>query len=464
MRQVDRPLAARAATYGATTMVALGFANLLQNGELQSFSQSTESLRQAFHVSDFALGAVPFFMGMSGAVGAVVVGMLSARYKRTLVLASMFGLWTLLMGLNGLVFGFASFVLVRLLTGVTEATDPAAYPLIGDYWPVDQRAAKFSVFNACAGVGSLLGLVMAGPIVDNFGWRWAFLAWVPVGVAGTLLMRTRREPERGARDAEFHDELEELAANHLDEVAAIAAADLEVAIEPIACVDLALATRWEVFRHIFRLRSWRTAAFAIGVSQIMQTAITFWGTPYFKRTFGLSGSEVSLLAPAIGVGSFVGVIGGGFLADRLLLRGILRARVWVAGFAYLGAAASLAAAFTSRSLWLAAPLLAVGSTFGAIPIGPQYALLLDVTPTPLRSQATAVADILGFVSALGYVIVGGLSSLFDNNLRLALLCASPIYAIGGVLLLTARRTYVADMALVVAEAKQLRDAALVEGD
>jgi hypothetical protein len=70
-----------------------------------------------------------------------------------------------------------------------------------------------------------------------------------------------------------------------------------------------------------------------------------------------------------------------------------------------------------------------------------------------------VADILGFVSALGYVIVGGLSTLFDNNLRLALLCASPIYAIGGILLLTARRTYVADMALVVAEARQLHDAA-----
>src|SRR5258708_17123897 len=216
MSQVDRPLAAKGATYGATTMVGLGFANLLQNGELQSFSQSTESLRQAFHVSDFALGAVPFFMGMSGAVSAVVVGMLSARYKRTLVLASMFGLWTLLMGLNGLVFGFASFVLVRLLIGVTEATDPAAYPLIRDYWPVDQRAAKFHVFNACAGVGRLLGLVMAGPIVHNFGWRWAFLAWVPAGIAGTLLMRTRRGPERAARDAAFHAQLERLGAHHLD--------------------------------------------------------------------------------------------------------------------------------------------------------------------------------------------------------------------------------------------------------
>jgi MFS family permease len=459
MRQLDRPLRATAVSYGATTMIALGFANLLQNGELQSFSQSTESLRAAFHVSDFLLGAVPFLMGMSGAIAAIFVGMLSARYKRTLVLASMFALWTIFMGLNGLVVGFGSFLVVRLLVSVTEATDPAAFPLIGDYWPVDQRAAKFSLFNACAGVGSLLGLVMAGPIVDNFGWRWAFLAWVPVGVVGTVLMRSRREPERGARDAEFHDELEELAADHMDVVATIVAADLEVEEEPIAAIDLAMATRWQVFRYVFRLRSWRTAAFAIGVSQIMQTAITFWGTPYFKRTFHLSASDVSMLAPVIGIGSFVGLLGGGFLADRLLLRGVVRARVWVSGIGYLGAAAFLIAAFSARSLWVAAPLLAVGSAFGAVPVGPQYALLIDVTPTPLRSQASAIADIIGFVSALGYVLVGGLSTLLDNNLRLALLCASPVYAIGGLLMLTARRTYVADVALVVAEARQLHEAA-----
>lgn len=459
MRQLDRPLRAKAVSYGATTMIALGFANLLQNGELQSFSQSTESLRAAFHVSDFLLGAVPFLMGMSGAIAAIFVGMLSARYKRTLVLASMFALWTIFMGLNGLVVGFGSFLVVRLLVSVTEATDPAAFPLIGDYWPVDQRAAKFSLFNACAGVGSLLGLVMAGPIVDNFGWRWAFLAWVPVGVVGTVLMRSRREPERGARDAEFHDELEELAADHMDVVATIVAADLEVEEEPIAAIDLAMATRWQVFRYVFRLRSWRTAAFAIGVSQIMQTAITFWGTPYFKRTFHLSASDVSMLAPVIGIGSFVGLLGGGFLADRLLLRGVVRARVWVSGIGYLGAAAFLIAAFSARSLWVAAPLLAVGSAFGAVPVGPQYALLIDVTPTPLRSQASAIADIIGFVSALGYVLVGGLSTLLDNNLRLALLCASPVYAIGGLLMLTARRTYVADVALVVAEARQLHEAA-----
>jgi MFS family permease len=232
---------------------------------------------------------------------------------------------------------------------------------------------------------------------------------------------------------------------------------IDAALALPGLIDPATATRWEVFRHVFRLRSWRTLALAIGVGQIMQNGLTFWGTPYFKRTFELSGTQVATLAPVLGAGSFIGLLGGGFLADRLLRRGVLLARVYVSGFGFIIAAAFLMAAFSTRSLALAAPLLAVGSGFGTLYVGPGFAALLDVTPTPLRSQAQSVANVIMFSSALGYVLVGGLSTLFDDNLRLAMLCASPVYAIGGVIILLARRTYVADVALVVAEARYLSD-------
>ena len=56
--------------------------------------------------------------------------------------------------------------------------------------------------------------------------------------------------------------------------------------------------------------------------------------------------------------------------------------------------------------------------------------------------------------ALGSLVVGGLSTLFGENLRLALLCASPCYLIGAVIVFAARTTYVEDVALVVGEAKR----------
>jgi MFS family permease len=476
-------VAATAVRYGAITMVALCFANALQSGEVQGFSQATESIRHALHVSDFGLGALSFGTGVVGALGSPPIGLLCVRHRRTRVLAWMFAIWALLMLLLGLsrpihgsflgvhvaVSAFAVFVMVKLITSVTEATNGAALPLISDYWPLEQRAAKISIFNAGAGLGAFAGIVGAGVLVDHFGWQWAFYMWVPFGVLGAVMMWTRAEPERGAQDAAFGDELaalspeaalletrdedlvEELVASQLDELVGSDAVVLPGVMDP---ADL---TRWQVVRHIFRLRSWRLATFGIGVAQIMTTSLMFWGTPYFKRTFHLSGTQVAGLAPLVGSGAFAGLLGGGFLADRLLRRGVLRARVLVSAFGYIAAAISMMAAFTSTTLLVSAPLLALGTFFSALPTGPQYALMLDVTPSSLRSQASSVADVVMLVNALGYLIVGGLSTLFGDNLRLALLCTSPFFAAGGLLVLAAQRTYVADVAMVVAEARRARD-------
>ena len=91
-------------------------------------------------------------------------------------------------------------------------------------------------------------------------------------------------------------------------------------------------------------------------------------------------------------------------------------------------------------------------------MGPQYALLMDVTPAPLRSQAAAALNVLLATGALGTLLVGVISSLLGENLRLALLCVSPFYVVGAVFVFAARTTYLEDVALVVAEARTHRPA------
>jgi MFS family permease len=308
-----------------------------------------------------------------------------------------------------------------------------------------------AVFSAGAGVGAFVGIFVSGVLVDSYGWRGAFAIWVPLGIVGTALMATRREPVRGAQDAAFVTELEESpegeAALEAEEEAYERAAETgEVAF------DVHTASRWEVARHILGLRTWRTAAIAIGVSQIMTSAIAAWGPAYFKRTFGLDGTQVGLLAPLIGFGSFAGLLGGGFLADRLLRRGVLRARVWVSIVGYGGGGIFMIFALLTTSLLVAAPLLWVSTTFAALPAGPSMALLMDATPTDLRSPAAAIGDIVMLVSATGTVLVGAISTLLGSNLRLALLFVTPTYLVGALLFLLARKTYVTDLADVVADA------------
>ncbi|MCU1463646.1 MAG: transporter [Acidimicrobiales bacterium] len=435
-------------------------------------AQAIDSVKHAFHVSDAVMGAVLFLGGAVGAVGALWIAHLCARYRRTMVLAGMFIVWGLFMGLVGTardirvgglhLSGFIPFIAFFLVVSLAQATDPAALPLIADWWSVKKRAAKLSVFNAGAGIGSFIGLAVAGVLIDNVGWRWVFYFWVPFGFLAAALIATRAEPERGTQDAEYADDLarvdhEAAELERADEnlvIDLVAQAGLGLDIEPVTgMIDPATAGNWEVARHILRIRSWRLVCLGIGVSQIVLNALLIFGISYFKRTFHLSGTEVAGLAPVIGGGSFVGLLCGGFLADRLLLRGIVRARVYVTAVGYIVAGCLLMLAFTSQSLPVAAVLIGLGSVSAAVPIGPQWALLLDVVPARLRSQSSAVADIVQFVSALGYPIVGGLSTLFGENLRLAFLCVSPVYVLGGLLVLAARKTYVADVALVVAEAR-----------
>ncbi|MCU1460901.1 MAG: transporter [Acidimicrobiales bacterium] len=452
--------ARQAATYGAMTMVALCFANGLQGGEIQGVSQATESLRHSFHVGDTALGALQFFCGMAGAFGAVWIGSLCVKHARTRVLTGMFLVWTIFMGLNALSATFVMFILVRLVISVSEATDPPVYPLIGDFWPHEQRAQKVSIFNAGAGVGAFIGIAGAGLLVDRYGWQAMYLMWVPFGALGTYLMWRQREPERGAQDAaaELSDEAAAIEAADEDLVAALMQKeDLDRLAEEVALpglLDPATASKREILRHILHLRTWRLVALGIGVAQIMLNGLMFWGIPYFKRTYHYSGAKVAALTPLIGGGAFAGVIVGGFLSDRLLKRGMVRARVLVAGLGYVAGGAVLVMAFSTRMIWVSAPLIALGTAFAALATGPQYALLVDVAPVSLREQATGIGSVVQFVSAIGYVLVGALSDLFGNNLRLALLATAPAFCLGGAMILVAGRTYIADVAMVVAEARR----------
>ena len=458
-----RPGVSAGAGAGAMTMVALCFANGLQLGGAQAFSQAIDSIKSTFHVSDFAIGVIPFCVGIAGNVGAVPIAQLCARHSRTRVLAAMFVGWGVLFALTGLVpdfglfglaaAGFVLFGILRVASSVLEATDPAALPLISDWWPVQVRARQVSIFNAAAGVGAIASILISGVLIDDVGWRWSFVVWLPMALVGAHLIRRRREPERGAQDAAYAEELE--AATTGDEHdRVVEVVEHEAGAIAAAEADEHPEVGWSraVVRAVSRLRSWRMMVIGITVTGIAAGGVGTWGLSYFKRTFHLSSVTAGALVPVIGAGAFLGVLAGGFLTDWLLRRGMVRARVVITGLGFGSAGLVYLLAFSTTSLVLAAPLLGIGSTLAALATGPSYAAMMDVVPSPLRSQASAAANVLMACGAVGSLLAGGLSTLF-GNLRLALLAVSPFYVLGAVLVLAACRTYVSDVAVVVAEAR-----------
>ena len=446
----------RATTYGAFPVIALAATVMLETGERGSLSQAADGLQAHFHVSDFWIGALPTSMTLIGIIGSLPFGHLADRIRRTFLLAGAMGIWTIVMGLNALAPTFLFLFLTRLGVGVVEANGPASISLLSDYYPVRERAKRIGLYQSGALVGSALGLGLAGVFVDTWGFRAAFWMWIPLGIATVIVLLRTPEPARGHQDADFYDEEANVALMGIDASTLAAKLDLPPPTR-VGTLDYETCTWREAYREIFRIRSMWFGVVGITVSSALLSGLGFWGVPFFKEVHHLSASAAGGYAVVFGLGAAVGVVSGGFVADRLLRRGIVNARIYVAVVSSIVATIVFVPAFASSSLAVTLPLFLIGGFFLTLPVAPADALLTDVVVAPLRGRAAALRSIVRSIGGIAPLVIGGLKGAF--GLQTALAVFTPIYAVGGLIMWFAARTYPEDLAFVAAESRRLRSGA-----
>jgi MFS family permease len=426
----------------------------LESGERQSLSQAVDGIQHQFHVSDSAVGFLPLAMAIVAIFGSVPIGILTDRTRRTTLLAGAMAIWTGCMALNGIAASFAALFLFRMGVGAVEANGPAAVSLIADYYPVEERAKRNGLYQSGALAGAMIGFVGGGLAVSWGGWHWAFLMWIPLGIAVTMLVAIQPEPRRGDQDADFETDV----SNPLD------VSNVRVRLpQPRRVGDLTYETARarDVYAELAKTPSFWFGTMAITISQLLLNALAFWGVPYFKRVHHMGAVAAGGVAALLGAGSAIGIIGGGFLADHYLARGVLNARVYVIAWGSIAATAVLLPAFWSTSLAVTAPLLFVGGLLLTIPVAPADAIVTDVVVPDLRGRALAIRSIVRTASTAGALLVGGLSAAFLANgwsradsLRFAIVAITPLYAAGGLIMFLAARWYPHDVAFVAAESRR----------
>ena len=93
-------------------------------------------------------------------------------------------------------------VAARALQGVAGAVlTPAALAVIVTTFPPDERGQAVGAWTAWGGIGSVLGPVIGGQLVDQASWRWIFAINVPLVVV-TILLILRVVPAGRVRDPE----------------------------------------------------------------------------------------------------------------------------------------------------------------------------------------------------------------------------------------------------------------------
>jgi EmrB/QacA subfamily drug resistance transporter len=88
----------------------------------------------------------------------------------------------------------------RALQGVAGALlTPAALAVIVSTFPPDERGKAVGAWTAWGGIGTVLGPVVGGQLVDSASWRWIFAINVPI-VLVTIMLILRVVPEGRERD------------------------------------------------------------------------------------------------------------------------------------------------------------------------------------------------------------------------------------------------------------------------
>lgn len=429
----------------------------------------------------------------------IPLGRLADGWCRTRLLAIGLALWSSMTALSGFARNGMALSIARIGVGVGEATaSPCAYSLIADWFPQRMKATALSIYSSGLFVGSGLSLILGGSIVDWWntaypdggilglaGWQVAFLAVGLPGLGLALWVLSLREPVRGGEDGlaapliehpwrEFGAQLLLIvppltlwAAARAGKIALLGNLAAAVLFASGAWVASSLTGgggqfwflavgAYAVFSWSSHLRradaatfrlTWGTPAFVqivliYAIISVVGYTVTYWAAPYAERVFGFTKAEMGWLigAPAA-LGGFLGVIGGGWLADRLQARSESgRLHVLFVGLIAPVPIVLVGYATTDPHVFLICAFLVQMATSSALGVAAAASQAL-VLPH-MRGTATAIfflgATLVGL--GLGPFTAGYISEL-TGDLSIGVRANLAVVPIGAILLFLAIKGY-----------------------
>jgi ACS family hexuronate transporter-like MFS transporter len=351
----------------------LGAATTINYIDRQTLSILSPLLRREFHLTeqDYSNVVTAFLVSYTVmyAVGGRIMDAIGVRVGLVLSLAW----WSIATMLTGFARGPLSLGVFRFLLGVGEpCVYPAGVKVCGEWFPDRLRGTATGIFSA----GSAMGAILAPPAIAwitlEFGWRYAFLIpgllgliWLPVWWATYRPVASGRGPESSGA----------------------------------------------TWRQLLQQRT----VWGLVLSRLFSDPVwyfyLFWLPDYLQRERHLSLAQVGIYGWIPFLFADLGNVGGGYLSDFLIGRGIAPAKariVVLAGVACLAPIGALAGVAPSAAgaiavTCLVAFLTQCWSTNTAT-------LISDVLPHSARGSAMGLMGTAGslagacFAQVLGFVI------------------------------------------------------------
>lgn len=457
-------------------------------------------LKNALHINNIQVGLLASVSTPIGVLASLIGGSLADRVNRSRLLWITILAWSAATALSGASSGYLWLLVSRLgLAAAVAVAAPLAASLTGDFFAPHERGRIYGFLLAGEGLCTALGLEVSG-MLGAISWRLGFWWLAAAGVVlAVAVAKMLPEPPRGGLGHIPVGASEIVTARQVGAgrsescppeklTHAVADAVAMRQIQPHAALVLHDSPEdrslWWAVRYVLSVRTNVVLIIGSAFGYFYFTGLGMFAMALLRGRFHIGQTTATLLMGVIGLGALFGALSSGRLADRLIGRGHLSARMTVAGAAFL-----IAAAFFLPVLIIQNLAIAVGFAFlAAIGLGaaspPLDAGRLDImhsrlwgraeaVRTTLRSAATGIAPLV-----FGYIAtrLGGPTGDYGQSQtdlsgssaaqpaaavgldHTFLLLLAPMAIGGALIVLLARRTYPRDVATAIASERAVGSA------
>lgn len=341
---------------------ALGW--MLDSMDVMLYALVLGEVQRAMHLSAAASGAMVSATLIAAAVGGTIFGWVADRFGRARALTISMIIYSVATALCGLTQTATQLLICRVVLGLGMGGEWASgAALVAEMWPGRHRGKALAVVQSSWAVGYALAAAVVALVMPRFGWRAVFF----VGIAPALITLWMR---RGLREPQVWRESQAESRFKAQGLGSLLHGTLGYSV--LICATMNAATLfawWGLFTWVPR----------------------FLSLPVDEGGRGLSIVATSTWTIVMQVGTFLGYVIFGYLADRLS-----RKYTYIG---YLLIAALLVPAFalvrSADALLLIGPLVGF---FGTGYFSGFSVIASELFPTALRGSA------MGFVYNIGRVV------------------------------------------------------------
>jgi ACS family hexuronate transporter-like MFS transporter len=402
-------------------VVALLFlAGVINYLDRAALSIAAPLIQKDLNFSHAQMGIVfsSFFIGY--ALFNFVGGVLSDKVGAKRVFGTAMGVWSVFCGATALASGIGSLIVLRVLFGMGEGPFSSSNSkMVNNWFPRKEVASAIGVISS----GTPLGGALAGPVVGfmavQFGWRWAFVAIMLLGLLWLVLWAatTTEHPHENTRVTP--DELELIRAGQADEQAIAHSADGE---------RLGL-------RHFLKKPIILATAFAFFSYNYVLFFFLSWFPTYLTEAHHLSLRDMSFATVIPWLLGSIGLAAGGFISDFILrLTGKpLLSRKLVLGSCLGAAAVCVALAGRVASTQSAVALMSVSIFFLYVTGAVYWAVIQDTVPREHVGGVGGFVHLLAnLAGVIGPAVTGFIVEATHGNYTSAFVLAGAIAVLGAV--------------------------------